>query len=257
MQKEVLIIIPAYNEIDAIQELINALQTPEISEIADILVINDASSDNTNLVAKQAGIPTVTHPYNLGYGSALQTGYKYAVRNHYQYVIQIDSDGQHDPSNIPRIYQMLKEKDKDGNSPDIVIGSRFVEGSISFPISFSKRIAISFFRKFIYLTTGQNIMDPTSGLQGLSRKTFLYYSSYNHFDNNYPDANVLVQMLLLGFQIREIPAIMHERKTGTSMHSGIIKPMIYMCIMILSTIIVWIRHKKNLTPLPPNDQITL
>lgn len=257
MQKEVLIIIPAYNEIDAIQELINALQTPEISEIADILVINDASSDNTNLAVKQSGIPTVTHPYNLGYGSALQTGYKYAVRNHYQYVIQIDSDGQHDPSNIPRIYQMLKEKDKDGNLPDIVIGSRFVEGSKSFPISLSKRIAISFFRKFIYLTTGQNIMDPTSGLQGLNRKTFLYYSSYNHFDNNYPDANVLVQMLLLGFQIREIPAVMHERKTGTSMHSGIIKPMIYMCIMILSTIIVWIRHKKSLTPLPPNDQATL
>ena len=125
-QKEVLLIIPAYNEEKNIEKVMKQLAQPEIADIVDVLVMNDASSDNTNWLAKEYGCAVVTHVFNLGYGSGLQLGYKYAIRRGYSYVIQMDADGQHDVCNIPKIYQRLKEKDDDGRTPDIVLGSRFM-----------------------------------------------------------------------------------------------------------------------------------
>ena len=241
-KKEVLIIIPAYNEEKTITALLEQLEKPEISEIADVLVMNDASSDSTNWITKKRNHAVVTHVFNLGYGSGLQLGYKYAVRKKYQYVIQMDADGQHDVCNIPVIYKELKTPDENGNLPDIVLGSRFMEGSTEFPVSPVKRFAFGWFRFLLRIGTGRKFTDPTTGLQGLSWKTFLFYSKYNNFDDQYPDANMLMQMSLLGFRIREIPAVMHLRVNGVSMHSGL-KPFVYMFRMTFSLMAVWIREK--------------
>lgn len=241
-RKKVLIIIPAYNEEKTIVNLLRRLEQPEIAEVADVLVMNDASSDSTNWVTKERRHTVVTHVFNLGYGSALQLGYKYAIRKGYQYVIQMDADGQHDAENVLRLYKELKTKDEDGEFPDIVLGSRFMEGSQSFPVSAAKKIAFLLFRNMIRIGTGKKIMDPTTGLQGLSWRTVLFYSKYNHFDDQYPDANMIMQMILLGFHVREIPSVMHPRTEGVSMHSGL-KPVIYMFRMTISIVAVWIREK--------------
>lgn len=242
-RKDVLIIIPAYNEAKTITPVLEQLEAPEIAEIADILVMNDASSDGTQYIVKKRGHAVVSHVFNLGYGSALQVGYKYACRRGYKYVIQMDSDGQHDPSNVLKIYKELITKDEKGECPDIVIGSRFMEGSVSFPVPLSKKIAFVLFRSIIKSATKKKVLDPTSGLQGLSRRTFWYYSRYAHFDDKYPDANMLMLMLLLGYNVKEIPAVMYARTEGKSMHSGIIKPMVYMFRMFFSIIAVWARVK--------------
>lgn len=147
-RKELLIIIPAYNEEKNLPQLLEKLEKPEVAEIADILVMNDASSDSTNLITKQRKHTLVTHVFNLGYGSALQLGYKYAIRRGYQYVIQMDADGQHDVCNIPVLYRELKTADKDGRCPDIVLGSRFLEGSSSFHVSWLKKTAFFLFPAF-------------------------------------------------------------------------------------------------------------
>lgn len=241
-KKEVLIIIPAYNEEKTIVPLLEKLEQPEISQFADVLVMNDASQDATNYVTKKRNHDVVTHVFNLGYGSGLQLGYKYAVRKDYRYVIQMDADGQHDVCNIPNIYKELQTKDENGELPDIVLGSRFMEGSSAFPVSFAKKIAFVWFRAILKLGTGKRITDPTTGLQGLNWRTFLFYSKYNNFDDKYPDANMLMQILLLGFRAREIPAVMHTRTTGVSMHSGL-KPVLYMFRMTISILAVWIREK--------------
>ena len=110
--------------------------------------------------------------FGLGYGSALQLGYKYAVRKNYRYVIQMDADGQHDVCNIPMIYRKLKASDTDGECPDIVLASRFMEGSSEFPVSAVKKFAFWLFRSMIYMITGRVIADPTTGLQGLGRDAF-------------------------------------------------------------------------------------
>lgn len=238
--KELLVIIPAYNEEKTIGALLDRLERPEISQKADILVMNDASKDNTGKIVQERGHAVVNHVYNLGYGSGLQVGYKYAAERKYRYVIQMDADGQHDACNVETILRCLKTADENGKYPDIVLGSRFVEGSVGYPASLVKKIAYKLFRALIKIGTGKKIMDPTTGLQGLSRRAFTYYARYNHFDDKYPDANMITQMLLLGFKVEEIPALMHVRTEGISMHSGL-KPVIYMFRMMFSIIAVWLR----------------
>ena len=103
MKKELLIIIPAYNEEGAIGQFLSQLISSDAVNFADVLVINDASTDATQRIVQKLNVPIISHPYNLGYGTALQTGYKYAVFNGYRYLIQMDSDGQHDVCNIQRI----------------------------------------------------------------------------------------------------------------------------------------------------------
>ena len=241
-EKEVLIIIPAYNERGNIEKLIRELRSPEIAKVADILVMNDASTDGTNHAINKDHVAVVTHVFNLGYGSGLQLGYKYAIRRGYKYIIQMDADGQHDPCNVLNIYKRLKTPDEYGKCPDIVLGSRFVEGSTPYHMSKLRRMAVRMFGGLIYLVTGKMINDPTSGLQGLNRKTTLYYSKYNGFDDRYPDANMIMQMLLLGFRIEEVPAVMHQRIDGVGMHHGF-KTLIYMYRMALSILAVLIRIK--------------
>lgn len=239
-QKELLIIIPAYNEEKNIGDTLDGLEAAGILEWADILVMNDASRDRTEEIVRQKGFPVVTHVFNLGYGSGLQVGYKYAVRKEYEYVIQMDADGQHAVSNVKKIYDRLRTRDGEGNTPDIVLGSRFVKGSETYPISPVKKVAYCFFRLLIRIGTGKRIMDPTTGLQGLSKRAFSYYSRYSNFDDQYPDANMIMQMLLLGYRVEEMPALMFTRHEGVSMHHGL-KPVVYMFRMMYSIIAVWLR----------------
>jgi len=244
--KDVLIIIPAFNEEKNIVKLFDKLCVPKIRNFADILVINDASSDSTEMIARSYGVSIITHVFNLGYGSALQVGYKYAVRHNYNYVIQLDADGQHSVDNIAHIYKCLTTKDEDGHTPDIVIGSRFLKGSKSYKVSFIKRISLAYFSWLIKIITGETITDPTSGLQGLSRRAFKYYSEFGNFDYFYPDANMIIQMILLGFRVKETTSIMFERVNGVSMHKGLLKQISYMLIMSLSIWTVVVRVKKQL-----------
>lgn len=239
-RKDLLIIIPAYNEAGNLGQFLARLKEPEISSMADVLVINDASTDATKAVALKYGVTVVSHVYNLGYGSGLQTGYKYAVRKGYKYVIQVDGDGQHDASNIPVLYEALTSGDAEGSLPEIVIGSRFMEGSFPYKVSAVKRFAIGLFKLMIRIATGKRFTDPTSGLQGLNRRALQFYARFGNFDDRYPDANMILQMTLLGYRIMEVPAIMHYRTEGTSMHSGL-KPFVYMFRMFFSILAVFIR----------------
>ena len=167
---------------------------------------------------------------------AVQTGIKYAHENSYDYVIQMDADGQHDVCNIGTIYNKLTH----GKHPyDIVIGSRFIgERKSSMQVGIAKKVAIGFFNMAIRLVTKKQFTDPTSGLQGLSRRAFTAYSLYDNFDTNYPDANIITKMLLNGYWLREVPAVMHERKSGVSMHSGLRKNIAYMFTVTLNILVV-------------------
>ena len=154
-EKEVLIIIPAYNEAANIGKVLDQLEKPEISDIADILVMNDASVDATNWLVKARGHAIVTHVFNLGYGSGIQLGYKYAVRRGYKYVIQMDADGQHDAKYIPELIAQVEA----GNN--LVIGSRFLEKQ-GFQSTFIRRIGISLYSAIIKIFTKKIVKDTTS-----------------------------------------------------------------------------------------------
>lgn len=227
-----LVIIPAYNEESNIGKVLDEIINMNLD--VDILVIDDGSADRTKYIAKQKNVEVLSHPYNMGYGAALQTGFKYAVESNYKYVIQFDADGQHYPEYIK---EMIEELERD--SYDIIIGSRFIENK-EYKTSNLKMIVIKLMRMLIKLFTGKRITDPTSGFQGLSSRTFKYYSVMGNFPYDYPDADIIIQMLRLGYRLKEIPITIKERTCGESMHSGI-KPLIYLLKMLLSIFIVIIR----------------
>lgn len=240
--KDVLIIIPAYNEEENIGRFLDSLEISQVVKHADILVVNDASKDRTAEIAEKKGVKVITQIYNMGYGAALQLGYKYASENNYQYVLQLDADGQHDAANLDLLFSKLTGE----NASDIVIGSRFLSDSVTYKIGGIRLLSIKFFRLIVWLTCHERITDPTSGLQGLNRKAFTYYAKFSQFDLKYPDVNMIVQMLLQGYKISECSAIMHQRIAGVSMHAGIWRPFKYMILMSLSTLSAILKYKKHM-----------
>lgn len=238
-RKELLVLIPVHNEEKNIGGVLEQMVLQGIQDTADVLVVNDASEDGSARVLRKWPVRVLTNTERMGYGTSLQIGYRYAARNGYRYVIQLDGDGQHDVCNIRPIYQRLQMAGGDGEYPDIVLASRFMEGSTEFPVIFLKRAAFGWFRFLIRVITKRRIADPTTGLQGLSKRAFTYYGERGHFDDKYPDANMVIQMLLLGFHITEIPAVMHARKEGRSMHRGV-QTFWYMCRMFFEIpAVIW------------------
>lgn len=235
-RSECLIIIPSYNEEQNIGRVLKEIRSSGVSE--DILVVNDGSSDKTGMVAQETGEMVINLLYNLGYGGALQTGFKYASGRGYSYVVQFDADGQHDPEDINIILGQLRT-----GIPDIVIGSRFL-GRGAFRAGVLKMGAIAVFRYLIKISTGVRITDPTSGLQGLSFRVFNYYASMGNYPEDYPDADTLICMILSGCRVKEIPANIRERHSGRSMHTGV-KTILYFIKMLLSILVVVIRKKTG------------
>ncbi len=229
---KVLLIIPALNEEENIGSVIDSIR--ERKNELDIIIINDGSTDKTEAVVKSKDVDIISLPFNLCYGGALQTGFKYAVSNGYEKIIQFDADGQHDPNDIGRIMECLDKDDA-----DMIIGSRF-NGTDGYDPGVMKRICISFLRLFISALTDKKISDPTSGLKGLRSSIFSYYASSDHYSIDYPDADILIQGLRKGYTFKEIPIKIRNRIHGQSMHSGL-KPVYYFIKFILNTVVIMLR----------------
>lgn len=241
-EHELLVMIPAYNEEGSIGKLLAGLRDSGTEAFADVLVIDDGSEDRTRQEAEAMGCLCLSGIYNQGYGTALQMGYHYALREGYSYVIQLDADGQHDVCNIAKLYEALREPEGSGEAPDIVLGSRFLPGGRSFRLPVFRMMGIRLFRVLIRWSTKRRITDPTTGLQGLNKRALCAYARYDFFEGTCPDANIIIQMLLSGYRIREIPALMYARESGKSMHTGL-EPAAYVIRMALSLIAVFIRKK--------------
>lgn len=205
MRDKVLIIIPAYNEQETIFNTVNTLiQTIDY----DYIVINDGSTDNTQKILEENNFNHLTLPVNLGIGGAMQTGYKYALRNGYDYAIQLDADGQHDPHDLEKLLQEIKK-----SNHDMIIGSRFVEKS-SYKGSLLRRIGIFYFYFMIRIMAKVKITDPTSGYRIVNRKIIKEFANYYPVD--YPEVEVLVYLANKDYIIKEIKVEMKERQGGKS-----------------------------------------
>lgn len=231
---KVLMIIPAYNEGMNLGGVVTDIKE-NFSE-ADILIVNDCSKDNTLEVLKEIkGISYLNLPVNLGYSYTVQAGLKYAVSKDYDYLIQFDGDGQHLASEAKKMYVYGRE-----TQVDIVIGSRFLEET-DYQHSFFRKVGTGLFRKTIKILTGKKISDPTSGLQVIKREAFLPLSKIYAYPE-FPDANLLIQLIYQGYTIDEIPVQMKKREFGESMHGGIIKPIQYMVKMFYYIIVVYFNN---------------
>lgn len=215
-----LIIVPAYNEEENIEKTIEAIcrESPDF----DYIIINDCSIDNTRQICERRGYNIVNLPINLGIGGAVQTGYKYAVKNGYDMAVQVDGDGQHDPEFLNAMAQYLED-----NELDMVIGSRFINKE-GFQSSGLRRIGIRFFSCLIRIVTGVVITDPTSGLRIAGRNVIEYFSM--DYPKDYPEPESVVAILRKGMKVKEIPVVMRRREGGVSSIS--LKQSIYYMVKV-------------------------
>ena len=228
------IIIPAFNEERAIGSLVASIRRV-VGDAMDIVVINDGSSDNTTGEASQAGAIVVTHPFNMGYGTTIQTGYKFASTIGYDYLVQIDGDGQHDPEFIPCLLEPVLN-----GSADLALGSRFLDFN-SYRPPMIRRAGMVFFGALVSLLIGSRISDPTSGYQAFNRRVIELFTR-DSFPCDYPDADVLLTLGLAGFKINEIPVRMYANVSGKTMHHGL-KPLYYVFKMLLSMVVTLLRSR--------------
>jgi len=236
----VLLLIPAYDEEARIGSVIRGVknQYPWL----EIAVVDDGSSDQTRERALEAGAHVISHPYNLGYGVALQTGYKYALGRRFDALVQMDGDGQHDPASIPDLLDPIER-----GQTDLAIGSRFLEtqtagrSRLPYRASFTRRCGMWLFGSIASLLIEQTVTDPTSGYQAMNRQVLEWVAS-DRFPWDYPDADVIIMLHRAGFRIQEVPVRMYENPSKKSMHSGW-KPLYYVFKMFLSILVTLMREK--------------
>ncbi len=246
MPAPTLLLIPAFHEAPRVGAVVAEARAAALAAglDLDIAVIDDGSSDGTAAEARAAGAIVISHPFNLGYGSALHTGYHFARRRGYRQVLQMDADGQHEAACLPRLAEALDR------GFDVALGSRYL-GGLPPPASWSRRVGTRLFAAIATRWIGQPITDPTSGFQGLSARA-LAKVTHDGFPEDYPDTDVLIDYARAGLRLCEVPVRMHPRRGGLSMHRGA-RIVYYGYKMLVTLLLLAVRRE---TPFRRRDTVS-
>jgi hypothetical protein len=207
----ILAVIPAKDESASLPGVLTELARYHAPDAT--LVVDDGSEDDTAELARRAGCRVVQHPFNLGYGAALLTGYHFAIQHGFTHIVQLDGDGQHPPDAIERLLAPIRE-----GKADVVVGSRYLARPY-YDYSRVRRIASLPMAWLATWWTRRRITDPTSGLQAISPPALALLCS-DGFPEDYPDVDVLIWLHLAGIRLHEVPVVMRPRRAGRSMHRG-------------------------------------
>ena len=226
--RRLLVIIPALNEQASLGRVVTRVRAacPE----ADVVVINDGSGDDTARVGREAGAHVVTLPYNLGIGAAMQTGFIFARDNGYDFVVQVDGDGQHDPTEMNVIL-----------SP-VVAGSRYIEDR-GYITPWPRRVGIVTLAALISLVVRRRVTDPTSGFRASNRRAIEYCAAV--YPSDYPEPESVVQFARAGLLMREVPVTMNPRYGGQSSITPL-RSLYYMIKVVLAILIDLLRQTPKL-----------
>jgi glycosyltransferase involved in cell wall biosynthesis len=199
-------IVPALNEEQAVGRVIDEIRAFDPG--FDIVVVDDGSTDRTAGVAADRGAHVLRLPFNLGIGGAMQTGFRFAFEHGYDVAVQIDGDGQHDPSQLPKILAPLLS-----GEADLCVGSRFT-GDGAYRSSFARRVGIKIFAGVVSAVVRQKVTDTTSGFRAVNRRGItLFAADYPH---DYPEVEATVMLVKHKLRLTEVPVAMRERSGGAS-----------------------------------------
>ena len=206
--RTMLAVVPAYNEAGSVASVVAALheRAPEF----DVIVVDDGSTDATAARAREAGAIVVRMPFNLGIGGAVQTGFQYAREQGYEFMAQVDGDGQHEPGELKRlVVTMLTDPNM-----DMVCGSRFVSDEVDYDAPFSRRTGIRVFAFMLSKILRQPVTDPTSGFRLYNRRAIgLFASDYPH---DYPEVEAVLMLHAHRLRMTEVAVQMRHREAGRS-----------------------------------------
>jgi glycosyltransferase involved in cell wall biosynthesis len=202
-----LAVVPAYNESATIAAVVGALR--EHAPRFDTLVVDDGSTDGTDVLALDAGATVVTLPFNVGIGGAVQTGFLYAREHGYEFLAQVDADGQHDSTELERLVETMREQ-----GVDVVCGSRFLTDDHLYPAPISRRAGIHIFAFLLSRFVGMRVSDPTSGFRLYNRRAIELFS--HHYPHDYPEVEAVLILHHHSLRMREVPVRMYARGGGVS-----------------------------------------
>ena len=199
-------IVPALNEEETVGRVIDEIR--DFDPGFDIVVVDDGSTDRTAEVAVDRGAYVLRLPFNLGIGGAMQTGYRFAFERGYDIAVQVDGDGQHDPTQLSAILEPVLS-----GAADLVVGSRFA-GQSEYRSSFVRRVGIRIFARVVSAVVRQKVTDTTSGFRAVNRKGItLFAADYPH---DYPEVEATVMCVKHKLRLHEVPVAMRERGGGAS-----------------------------------------
>lgn len=235
MEENKIIIVPAYNEARSLGDILKKikLKFPHIN----ILVIDDASEDNTYEIAQEKEVKIIKLPFNLGIGGAVQTGLKYAVEQDYDVAIRIDADGQHIPEEIRKLLSFL-DHDK---HVDIVIGSRYNK-DYKYGGSKMRKFATGLLSTIVSIITDQKFTDVTSGFFALRKNAIKFLA--DNYPEDYPEVESIILLKKNNFNIVEIPVTMNVRIQGVSSITAL--KSVYYMVRVLLAILIFSLTKKTL-----------
>jgi glycosyltransferase involved in cell wall biosynthesis len=233
-----LAVVPAYNEAASVARVVAGLR--EHAPQFDVVVIDDGSTDGTGELAEDAGARVIRHPFNLGIGGAVQSGFVYALDNDYDYMIQIDGDGQH----LPEELRSLVEAMGADAGIDMVCGSRFLSDN-GYPAPISRRTGIHIFAFLLSRIMRRRVSDPTSGFRLYNRRSIaLFARDYPH---DYPEVEAVLMVHFHRLEMREVPVRMLARGGGaSSISSG--KSAYYMIKVLLAIFVGLVRARPVVEP---------
>jgi len=206
-----LVFIPAWNEESSIAGVIEGVR--EALPDADVLVVDDGSTDATVERARAAEARVASLPFNQGVGAAQQTGYMYALRSGYDICAHLDGDGQHMPTELARLVEEIK-----ADKADMVIGSRYRDRSVArdddYSASISRRTGQHLFRLIVSLSTRQRFTDTTSGMRAVNRRAMALFKE--HYSPEFAEVESVQRAVLQGLRVEELPVRMLSRSEGRS-----------------------------------------
>jgi glycosyltransferase involved in cell wall biosynthesis len=203
-----LVVVPAYNEGDSVAAVVDSLRVYAAG--FDVLVVDDGSTDETAGKARAAGAAVARMPFNVGIGGAVQTGFVYAKEHGYDYMVQVDGDGQHDASELHKLLETIAARPE----LDVVCGSRFLTDEPGYRAPIARRMGIRLFALLLTRIAGQKVTDPTSGFRLYNRRAIeLFARDYPH---DYPEVEAVLMAHAHRLRIAEVPVRMHVRAGGRS-----------------------------------------
>lgn len=226
-------LVPAFNEEANVGRVIDEIRAVDPS--LDVVVVDDGSYDRTAEVAHERGATVVRLPFNLGIGGAVQTGLQYARDHDFAIAVQVDADGQHDPSQLAQLLAPIVAGDA-----DVVVGSRFL-GERNYEAPFVRRVGIKVFAAIISGVVGQPLTDTSSSFRAYGRRAIAYFSrDYPHGFVESVEATVIASRC--GLRLKEVPVVMRQRLMGQS--SLTLPVSIYYSIKVLVAVFVGIFRRS-------------
>jgi glycosyltransferase involved in cell wall biosynthesis len=242
----ILVVIPAWNEEETLPGVLREItSTPGLP--TDILVVSDGSKDRTAAAARKLGVAVLELPINLGVGGAMRAGFKYAERNHYDAVIQLDADGQHDPKEIPRLIETLLTE-----NADVVIGARFA-GKGAYAARGPRRLAMRVLSTVLSRVARTRLTDTTSGFKIAGPRAIPLFAADYPAEYLGDTIESLVIASRAGLVVRQVPVEMRERAGGTPSHSPL-KAAVFLLRAGLALLIALSRPTSTTTLAPAVEE---